>query len=55
MTGVAIHLPLRCVDMQAIAALTAVWGERIGELAPHLKTPLGEMAAKLRAARLLRH
>ena len=32
----------RCVAMQAIAALTASWGERVGELAPHLTTPLGE-------------
>ena len=32
-------------DMQAIAALTASWGERVCELAPHLDTPLGEMAA----------
>jgi len=44
----------RCVDMQAIAALTASWGERVFELAPHLTTSLGEMAAKLRAARLSR-
>ena len=44
----------RCVAMQAIAALTALWGERVFELAPHLETSLGEMAAKLRAARLSR-
>jgi len=44
----------RCVAMQAIAALTASWGERVFELAPHLDTPLGETAAKLRAARLSR-
>ena len=44
----------RCVAMKAIAALTASWGERVFELAPHLDTPLGEMAAKLRAARFSR-
>jgi len=44
----------RCVDMQAIAALTASWGERVFELALHLATPLGEMATELRAARLSR-
>ena len=41
--------------MQAIAALTASWGERVFELALHRETPLGKMAAKLRAARLSRH
>jgi hypothetical protein len=44
----------RCVAMQAIAALTASWGERVFELAPHLDTPLGERATELRAARLSR-
>jgi len=44
----------RCVAMPAIAALTASWGERVFELAPHLETPLGEMATELRAARFSR-
>lgn len=52
--GLATQHPLRCADMQAIAALTASWGERVFELAPHLDTPLGEMATELRAARLSR-
>ena len=50
--GLATLHPLRCADMQAIAALTAAWGERVCELAPHLTTSLGEMAAKLSVASL---
>jgi len=35
--GLATQHPLRCADMQAIAALPASWGERVFELAPHLQ------------------
>jgi hypothetical protein len=50
----ALAVPTGRADTQAIAALTAAWGERVFELAPHLATPLGEMATELRTARLSR-